>query len=128
MSRVTTESNDKVKVYICLFTCASTRAVHLELTIALSALSFLQAFRRFVGRRGLPSVLMSDNAKTFRSASSDIKKIRQDKKVQQHLTSKQVNWKFIIEKAPWWGGLLGTTGAEYKEVFKENHWSYHIDI
>ena len=42
--------------------------------------------------------------KTFRFASSDIKKIRQDKEVQQHFTSKQVNWKFIIEKAPWWGG------------------------
>ena len=60
--------------------------------------------------------MMSDNAKTFRSASSDIKKIRQDKEVQQHLYNKQVNWKFFIEKAPWWG-LLGAAGAEYKKVF-----------
>ena len=31
------ESDDKAKTYICLFTCATTRAVHLELTKALSA-------------------------------------------------------------------------------------------
>ena len=71
-SQVTTESNDKVKAYMCLFTCASTQVVHLELTETLSAHSLLQAFQCFVGRRGLPSVMKLDNAKTFRSASSDI--------------------------------------------------------
>ena len=80
--------------------------MHLELTEALSAESFLQAFRRFVSRRGLPSVMISDNAKTFKSAANDIKKIRQSREVQRHLTNKQVNWQFIfLEKAPWWGGF-----------------------
>ncbi|KAL9961132.1 hypothetical protein ACROYT_G030023 [Oculina patagonica] len=65
------------KVYICLFTCASTRAIHLELTPSLSVESFLLAFRRFVNRQGLPVTLLSDNAKTFRSASKDIRKIIQ---------------------------------------------------
>ena len=55
------------KVYICLFTCCSTRAVHLELTPDLSVNSFLLAFRRFVGRRGLPVTVISDIAKTFHS-------------------------------------------------------------
>ena len=35
------------KAYVCLFTCASTRAIHLELTPDLQVKSFLQAFRRF---------------------------------------------------------------------------------
>ena len=43
------------KVYICLFTCASTRAIHLELVDSLSVPSFLQAFRRFAARRGPPA-------------------------------------------------------------------------
>ena len=38
------------KVYICLFTCASTRAIHLELTPSLSIESSLLAFRKFVSR------------------------------------------------------------------------------
>jgi hypothetical protein len=57
------------KVYLCLFTCASTRAVHLELVQDCSAEQFLMAFRRFVGRRGLPRVMMSDNAKNFKTSA-----------------------------------------------------------
>ena len=34
-----------MKVYICLFTCASTRAVHLEIVNDLSEAAFLLAFR-----------------------------------------------------------------------------------
>ena len=58
---------DKVteKVYVCLFTCAATRAVHL--VEGYFAEQFLRAFRRFASRRGLPRVLMSDNAKNFKS-------------------------------------------------------------
>jgi hypothetical protein len=43
-----------VKGYIALFTCATTRAVHLELCTGMATDKFLQAFQRFVGRRGLP--------------------------------------------------------------------------
>ncbi len=54
-----------MKFYVCLFTCGVVRAIHLELTSALSSSEFLHAFRRFAARRGLPKVLYSDNAKTF---------------------------------------------------------------
>ena len=73
------------QVYICLFACTSTRAIHLELT-PLSVDSFLLAFRRFVSRRGLPVTLMSDNAKTFRSASRDVRKITHSDEVTRYLT------------------------------------------
>ena len=53
------------KSYIALFTCASTRAIHLEQLPSLSTEGFLQAFRRFSSRRGLPRILISDNAKTL---------------------------------------------------------------
>ena len=57
------------KLYILLFTCAIIRAVHLELTESMSLINCMQALRRFVARRGIPSVLYSDNAKTFVAAS-----------------------------------------------------------
>ena len=62
------------KVYICLFTCMSTRAVHLELTERSEIMSFLHAFRRFTARRGLPRTIISDNAKTFKGAMKDVRK------------------------------------------------------
>ena len=63
------------KIYICLLTCVSTRAVHLEVTYKLSTTAFLLAFRRFCGRRGVPAVIFSDNAKTFKHCSKEIKRM-----------------------------------------------------
>ena len=68
-----------------------------------SAEQFLLAFRRFVGRRGLPRVIMSDNAKNFKRSAKEITKIGRSTLVQEHLANIGVNWVFIVEKAPWWG-------------------------
>ena len=57
------------KCQIALFTCASTRAIHLELTPNLSASSFQRVLQRFMARRGIPSQFISDNGKTFCDAS-----------------------------------------------------------
>lgn len=57
------DNSDREKVYIALFTCASTRAVHLELVENLPASTFLQAFRRFASRRGLPVKVLTATPK-----------------------------------------------------------------
>ncbi len=62
-------------MYICLYACASTRAVHLDLLEDYSAEAFLSSFRRLTSRRGLPSVMMSDNAKNFKAAARLITRI-----------------------------------------------------
>ena len=43
-----------VKRYVCLFTCLSSRAVHLEMAWSADSDSFIQAFQRFMLRRGRP--------------------------------------------------------------------------
>ena len=52
------------KVYICLLTCAMTRAVHLKFVTDLSTETFLLAFRRFVSQKSLPQIVLSDNTLT----------------------------------------------------------------
>ena len=47
--RVDKKSSENHNTYICLFTCAATRAIHLELVNDLNISSFLLAFRRFSG-------------------------------------------------------------------------------
>ena len=59
---ITGEADVPKKVYICLFTCASTRAVHLEVAEDLSSETFLQLFRTFAARRSCPRIIISDNA------------------------------------------------------------------
>ena len=125
------QSNEIAQTYICLYTCASTRAIHLELLRDLSVKSFLQSFRRFASRRGLPSTLLSHNAKTFKAGCKEVKTIVRSHEVQRYLSSNRVTWKFIVERAPWWGGFwqrliqsvkkwlkktVGRTSLDYDEL------------
>ena len=41
------EGETKRKIYICLFTCATTRAVHLEIVLDMTVESFMLAFQKF---------------------------------------------------------------------------------
>ena len=89
------EDFPKIKFYICLFTCAVIRAVHLELTDSLSTPNFILAFKRFVGRRGLPAIIYSDNAAIFKAAQ---------KQFSAHFGPHTPSWKYIAPISPWWGG------------------------
>ena len=76
------------KVYIALFTCATSRAVHLELVPSLTAESFIKALARFKGRRGTPTLIVSDNGKTFK-----------DSRVQAYCQRDGTKWRFNVEAA-----------------------------
>ena len=93
------------KVYIALFSCCVTRAIHLELVEDLSTGAFIKAFQRFAGRRGTPVLIISDNAKTFEAADKALKKLYNHPEVANELSSKMIKWKFNLERAPWWGGF-----------------------
>jgi hypothetical protein len=51
-----------LKGYICIFVCFATKAIHLEAVSSYDGPGFLNAFRRFYSRRGLPSYVFLDNA------------------------------------------------------------------
>ena len=53
------------KVWIVLYTCCITCAVHFELVPDMIAQTFLRSFKRFISRRGVPVQMVSDNAKTY---------------------------------------------------------------
>ena len=96
------------KAYILLFTCTSTRAVHLELVSNLSTYNFLLAFKRFVGRRGVPKILISDNYVTFKKVNVDLIKAwknLESNEFNNYLTENKIEWKFIVQYAPFWGGF-----------------------
>ena len=46
-----------VKAYICLFVSLSVKAVHLEIVSALTTEAFIATLRRFIARRGYPSLI-----------------------------------------------------------------------
>ena len=94
------------KVYVLLFTCCSVRAVHLELATDLSVDVFIRCLRRFAARRGLPELIISDNAKTFKAADKILSKLFSYPRVKKFLASKRIDWRFNVDRAPWWGGFF----------------------
>ncbi|GFX36549.1 integrase catalytic domain-containing protein [Trichonephila clavipes] len=99
-------TKDENKHYIVLFTCAVTRAFHLELVNNLTTETFLLALRHFISRRGLCSKILTDNAKTFKKSELELKnlwKIISDPTLEAFYPSHKIYWQFIIERAPWCG-------------------------
>ncbi|GBN65960.1 hypothetical protein AVEN_145908-1 [Araneus ventricosus] len=94
------------KSYICLFTCAATRAVHLKLVSSLYTEKLLAAFRRFIARRRHPSEILSDNGSNFIGSANYLKqlfKLVRQPQVQDFLTLRNIHWKFIPPYAPNFG-------------------------
>ncbi|XP_035214828.1 uncharacterized protein LOC118188503 [Stegodyphus dumicola] len=109
------------KTYVLLFTCAVTRAVHLELTADLSTEKFLLAFRRFIARRGLCRIVYTDNAKTFKRAKKELEllnEVMKSNKVQDEFSKQGIKWKFIVERAAWWGGFWERMVQSLKALLK----------
>lgn len=98
-----------MKRYGCLFTCLLTRAIHIEKLDSLDADSFINAFVRFMSRRGVPSILRSDNGTNFVGGLKELKRAMKDlqasSKVQHHLLMKGVTWVFNPPHASHMGGV-----------------------
>ncbi|XP_035218692.1 uncharacterized protein LOC118191935 [Stegodyphus dumicola] len=114
------KADNHKKVYIAVFTCAVTRALHIEVFSDMSAKSFIFSLRRVLARRGSCKVIYSDNAKNFRSTCEIIKGFKKaEPSVRDFLTSKEVTWKFIPERSSWWEGFWERLMRSIKEPLKK---------
>ncbi|PIK44569.1 hypothetical protein BSL78_18566 [Apostichopus japonicus] len=96
-----------VKRFGCIFTCLSSRAVHLEVCESLDADSFLNAFRRFVARRGQPVKIFSDNGSNFQAGEKELRnafKAMNKDDVEAFFHSKGCEWHFNPPTASHFGG------------------------
>ena len=88
--QVTDFSGHPIKAYILLFTCLTTRAVHLELVSSMSSLEFLNAFIRMCNLHGIPKVVYSDNAATFIQSGSLLSTILTNDMVLEHFVNRNI--------------------------------------
>ncbi|XP_065665735.1 uncharacterized protein LOC136087157 [Hydra vulgaris] len=102
------QENSMYKAYVCLFTCATSRNVHVELTPSMETDSLIRCLKRFIARRGSIEIVISDNFKTHLS-----------EQLKQFLAKERILWKFILPKSPWWGGFYERLIRVVKDALKK---------
>ena len=98
----------EVKRYRCLYTCFSTRVIHIEVLNNLEADTFIKGFVRFVSRRGYPQKVWSDNGTNLVGARSELSKSLRDLdrgKVVRMARRMEIEWVFNPPLASHHGGI-----------------------
>ena len=111
------EGETERKIYICLFTCATTRAVHLEIVLDMTVESFMLAFRKFTSRRSLPRRMISENASTYLAAADELQQLFDSPTLKQAL---EYHGNLYPRELPGMGGfwerLIGLTKQALKKT------------
>lgn len=96
------------KRYGCLFTCLTTRAVHIEMAHSLDTDSMVNALRRFISIRGYPEQIRSDRGTNFTRADKELKETIEEwnqKKIDHVCSQKGIQWIFNPPAASHMGGI-----------------------
>ncbi|CAH8287249.1 unnamed protein product [Heterobilharzia americana] len=96
------------KRYGCVFTCLQTRAIHLEVAFNLGTDAFIMAVMRFIGRRGTPAEIYSDNGSNFVGAISELRQlvsVWDRRRINDAMVSKGIRWSFNPPQASHRGGI-----------------------
>ncbi|XP_055918643.1 uncharacterized protein LOC129950746 [Eupeodes corollae] len=113
----------QVKRWGVLFTCLTSRAIHIEVAFSLSTDSCILSIQRFIARRGKPSEFYSDNGTNFVGAEKELKdqfQLINKNALLSKFTSPHTKWYFNPPAAPHMGGswerLIGTVKKILREV------------
>uniref|UniRef100_A0A7I5E795 Peptidase A2 domain-containing protein n=1 Tax=Haemonchus contortus TaxID=6289 RepID=A0A7I5E795_HAECO len=118
------DSKEKTKMYVCLYTCLTTRAVHLEVVENMTAVAFLNSFVRFVSRRGVPKLIRTDCGTNFKLGQVVINNLYQNNdidgySVMSYSSSEGIKWIFNPPSAPWMGGVWERLVGTVKRCFSK---------
>lgn len=119
-------NSPSIKIYVSIFVCFVTKALHLEIVSDLTAAAFIACLRRFVARRGKCSVLWSDNGTNYIGGNNLLKSEYQQflsdenfEKINKFLVTEEIQWKFIPPRSPNFGGLWESSVKLFKGHFKK---------
>ena len=97
-----------LKRYGVIFTCLTSRAIHLEVAQSMDTDSCINAFRRFISRRGQVQEIRSDNGTNFIAAEKELKEALKEwnlRKIDHALQQKNVKWTFNPPYGAHFGGV-----------------------
>ena len=102
-----------------LFTCLTTRAVHVEVVPFMDTSSCLMGVERFISRRGTPAMIRSDNGTDFIGAEKELRECMKKwnaLNINAELAHKGNKWRFNPPSAPHQGGIWEMLVRSFKRV------------
>ena len=111
----------EVKRYGCVFTCFVVRAVHIEVLESLDVDAFVNAFRRFIARRGEPVSVTCDNGTNLVAGEKELRLAfakHATERLEQYCKRLGIKWAFIPPHAPHFGGVWERMVGVIKRVLK----------
>ena len=115
------QGRSRAKRYGCLFTCLTTRAVHIEIAHSLDTDSMINALRRFISIRGYPEQIRSDQGSNFTKADKELKEAIQEwnqHKINIFCRQKKIAWIFNPPSASHMGGALERMIRSVRQILK----------
>ncbi|XP_070133559.1 uncharacterized protein [Drosophila bipectinata] len=112
------------KRYGVLFTCLSTRAIHLEVAYSFTTDSCILAVRSFMARRGFPVELWSNNGTNFQGVCTELRRAFEDVDkdlLSRKFTGPHMTWKFIPPASPYMGGAWERLVRSVKTAMESIH-------
>ena len=109
------------KRYGLIITCLTSRAVHIEMLKSLEAEAFLNAFRRFIARRGSPRAVFSDHGTNFSKSRSELQRAfsqHVESTLKAYSVTRSIEWTMICARSPHTGGSWERLVGVIKRVFK----------
>ena len=97
-----------VKRYGVIFTCLTSRAVHIEMATSLETDSFIHALRCFIARRGQVQEMRSDNGTNFTGADRELRKAIKEwntSQIENSLLQRDIKWIFNPPSGSHHGGV-----------------------
>ena len=115
------QGRSRVKRYGCLFTCLTTRAVHIEIAHSLDTDSMINALRRFISVRGYPEKIRSDRGSNFTKADKELKEAIEgwnEHKINNFCRQKKIEWIFNPPSASHMGGAWERMIRSVRQILK----------
>lgn len=95
----------KGKRYGVIFSCATTRAIHLELIHNQTAEEVHRAMNNFISRRGIPHLIYTDNGTNLMSVKKQFTRLLDQLSEQFPTHDYRVKWIQLTASSPWRGGF-----------------------
>lgn len=115
------QGRSTVKRYGCLFTCFTTRAIHIEIAHSLDLDSFICALQRFISCRGKPEKIFSDNGMNFHGGNRELRESLEawnQKYMGTYLAQRGIEWHFNPPTASHMGGVWERMIRSVRSILK----------